>query len=198
MNDRSAAAARRDWLFEFLLLLGLLVGGVGLALVWRSIDPQTLHLGDSDEVNAGTDGTLILLGPLAGILSAGFVLLRPGRMPLTRTVVAIVGSTLGALITWKVGDLIGDPNLRAVASTFVWPMSTSVFLFLGAMLPVTSARLQPPPRPWYPPSPGAHPWDVHPGSGRPWPADSPPPRPAEGPVPSSGSSPTSAGQFEAP
>jgi hypothetical protein len=168
VTDQAPTAARRSWLFELLLLLGLLVGGVVLALVWRAIDPHTVHLGDSDETNAGIDGTLILLGPLAGILSAGFVLLRPGRMPLTRTVVAVVGSTLGALITWKVGDLIADPNLRAVAATFVWPLSTSIFLFLGAMLPVTSARLQPPPRPSFEPPVNAYPWDVHPGSGLPW------------------------------
>jgi hypothetical protein len=137
-------------LFELLLLAGLLVAGVALAFIWRGLDPQTMHLGSNDETYAANDGTLILLGPLAGVLSGGIVLLWPGSAPLTRTVVAIVGSTLGAVLTWQVGDAIADPNLRAVAAAFVWPFVTSVVLFFGALLPGTSRRLQPPPRPFHP------------------------------------------------
>jgi hypothetical protein len=163
LSTPGRSTTRRDWLFEMLLLAGLLVAGVALAFIWRGLDPETMHLGSNDETYAANDGTLILLGPLAGVLSGGVVLLWPGSAPLTRTVVAIVGSTLGAVLTWQVGDAIADPNLRAVAATFVWPFVTSVVLFFGALLPGTSGRLQPPPRPFHPGQPfgqGQH--------GQPW------------------------------
>jgi hypothetical protein len=129
---------------QLVLLLGLIVGGVLLALLWRLLDPSTAKLGDDNESAAAVDSTLALLGVLAGFLTAAFVLLRPGSAPATRTVVAILGSVVGAVISWLVGNAVGTPALRAHGATFVWPFATAAFIFFGALLPVTSQRLTTP------------------------------------------------------
>jgi predicted lysophospholipase L1 biosynthesis ABC-type transport system permease subunit len=59
-----------------------------------------------------------------------------------RTLTAIVGSLLGAVVSWQLGDLLGTPALRAVGAAFVWPVATSAALFAGALLPFSSSRLQ--------------------------------------------------------
>jgi hypothetical protein len=123
------------------VLIALLVGGLLLAVVWRVIDPATAKLGDSDEGGAAVDGTLALLGILAGVLTGAFVILRPGSRPILRTLVAVAGSALAGLIAWKVGDLFGKPALRAEGAAFTWPFATSVAIFLGTLLPWSAATL---------------------------------------------------------
>jgi len=129
------------WRRQLRLLLGLLAAGVLMAFLWRLLDPVTTKLGD-DEAGAGVDSTLALLGVVAGFLTAAFVLWRPGRYPITRTAVAIGGSVLAAVVSWKIGDLLGTPHLRAVGAAFIWPMATAVCLCAGALLPGTSSQLE--------------------------------------------------------
>jgi hypothetical protein len=146
---RPGRSVLAGWRRELLPLIGLLVFGVLLAVVWRLLAPHTAKLGDEQEANAAVDGTLVLLGLVAGGLTAAVALYWPGPDPLARIVTAIIGSLLGAVISWQLGDLLGTPHLRAIGAAFVWPMATAAVLFIGAALPVTSARLQPaePPAP---------------------------------------------------
>jgi hypothetical protein len=123
------------------MLLVLLLGAVLLGVLWRQLIPYTVKLGDDSETDAAVDCTLALLGVLAGLLTAAFVLIRPGTSAATRSLLAIAGSIAGGVVSWQVGDLIGTPHLRAVAAAFSWPLMTSTFLFLGALLPWTSAGL---------------------------------------------------------
>lgn len=132
---------------QLALVVGLIIAGALLAVLWRTLTPHTVHLGDEQEAAAAVDGTLALLGLPFGALTALAVLLRPGRSPVARTLAAIIGSLLGALVSWVLGDQLGTPALRAVGSAFTWPVATSVVLFFGALLPWTSNRLQPPPGP---------------------------------------------------
>jgi hypothetical protein len=131
-------------------LVGLLLVGALLALTWRLLASPAAGLGD-DEPAATVDGTLFLLGVVFGILTAVFVLLRPGPAPVDRTVAAIVGTVLGSVIAWQLGDRLGTPALRADGAAFSWPVTTAGAIFLGALLPWTSGRLQsasvPPPPP---------------------------------------------------
>jgi glucose uptake protein GlcU len=127
------------------LLLVLIVVGVLLAFVWRLLTPYAADLGDEQESSAAVDGTLALLGVPVGALTAAFVLLRPGRSPALRTLTVIVGSLVGAVVSWVLGDQLGTPALRAVGAAFTWPVATSSVLFLGALLPGTSNRLLDPP-----------------------------------------------------
>jgi glucose uptake protein GlcU len=126
-------------------LLTLIMVGVALAFLWRALTPYAADLGDEQESSAAVDGTLALLGLPVGALSAAFVLFRPGRHPALRTVTVIVGSLLGAAVSWVLGDQLGTPALRAVGAAFTWPVATSAVIFIGALLPLTSRRLQAPP-----------------------------------------------------
>ena len=124
-------------------LLTLIVVGVLVAFLWRVLTPYAADLGDEQESAAAVDGTLALLGIPVGALCAAFVLLRPGRSPALRTVTVILGSLLGAVVSWLLGDQLGTPALRAVGAAFTWPVTTSTLIFLGALLPGTSNRLLP-------------------------------------------------------
>jgi hypothetical protein len=132
---------------QLVLLIVLIVLGGVLAFGWRLLTPYTADLGDEQEGAAAVDGTLALLGIVMGAGTGVFVLLRPGRAPALRTVTAIVGSLLGAVVSWLLGDQLGTPALRAVGAAFTWPVVTSTVLFLGALMPKTSNRLLPPTEP---------------------------------------------------
>jgi hypothetical protein len=131
---------------ELRLLLVLILAGGLLAFAWRLLTPYGADLGDEQEAAAAVDGTLALLGVAFGALTAIFVLLRPGPTPALRTVTVILGSLLGGLVSWLLGDQLGTPALRAVGAAFTWPIATSGFLFFGALLPGTSHRLLSPVR----------------------------------------------------
>jgi hypothetical protein len=133
----------RGWRSQLGLLVTLIVVGVVLAFVWRWLTPHTAELGDEQEASAAVDGTLALLGLLVGIPAAAFVLLRPGAYPVQRAVAVVVGSLLGAALSWVLGDQLGTPALRATGAAFAWPVMTSVVLFLGALFPWSSTRLNP-------------------------------------------------------
>jgi hypothetical protein len=132
---------RSGWRRQLGPLLVLIVVGVVLAFVWRVLTPYAADLGDEQESAAAVDGTLALLGVATGALTAAFVLLWPGRAPALRTVLVIVGSLIGAVVSWQLGDQLGTPALRATAAAFTWPVTTSSLIFLGALLPGTSGRL---------------------------------------------------------
>ena len=145
--EAGPSARRLAWRAQLPLLLALIVAGVALAFVWRGLTPHTAGLGDEQEAAASVDGTLALLGLLVGALTAAFVLIRPGSAPVTRTLVAIIGSLAGGAVSWVLGDQLGTPALRATGAAFTWPVATALGLFFGALLPWTSARLEARPRP---------------------------------------------------
>jgi len=141
-----ASPERRPGLRGELTLLLVLIGvGALLAFAWRALTPFAADLGDEQEAAAAVDGTLALLGVALGALTATFVLVWPGRRPALRTVAVILGSLLGGLVSWLLGDQLGTPALRAVGAAFTWPVATSTLLFFGALLPGTSNRLLSPP-----------------------------------------------------
>jgi hypothetical protein len=141
--SRNQAERRRPaWRAQLSFLIALIVVGVVLAFVWRLLTPATGKLGDDQEAAAAVDGTLALLGVIVGASCGVFVLSRPGREPVLRTVTAVVGSLIGAVVSWKLGDQLGKPALRATGAAFVWPMATSAAILIGSLLPWTSNRLQ--------------------------------------------------------
>jgi hypothetical protein len=150
-------SGRLTWRHELIPLIGLLLVGALLAVVWRVLTPHTAKLGDAEEAAAAVDSTLVLLGVCVGIATAAWVLRWPGSQPVARTLTAIIGSLLGAVLCWQLGDLIGTPSLRATGAAFVWPFVTAAGLFLGALLPWTSVRLQPRDRPEPSPAPPSDP-----------------------------------------
>jgi hypothetical protein len=124
------------------LMVMLVAGGLVVAALWRLLAPQVADSGNPLEAAAAVDGTLAMLGVVAGVVTAAGVLLWPGPSPVRRSIVAIVFSLLASAVSWQVGDLLGDPDLRATGAALVWPIITSAGLFAGALLPGTSRRLE--------------------------------------------------------
>ena len=120
------------------LLLG---GGLLVAALWRLAAPEVADAGNPLEGPAAVDGTLALLGVLAGVVTAASVLLWPGSLPARRTLVVMIGSVVASVLSWQVGDLLGEPQLRANGVCLIWPIIASAGLFAGALLPGLSRRL---------------------------------------------------------
>ena len=112
-----------------------------VALLWRALAPGLARLSDGGEQAAAVDGALGLVELVAGLVTAGAVLIRPGRRPTLRVLAAILGSVAGSCAAWWIGDLIGRPALRAVTVAAVWPLATSAAVCVGAVLPLTSRRI---------------------------------------------------------
>jgi hypothetical protein len=121
------------------LLLG---GGLLVAAAWRLLAPGVADTGNPLESAAAVDGTLAVLGVFAGVATAASVLLWPGPLPTRRTLVVLVFSLIASLLSWQVGDLLGEPELRANGVALVWPIITAGGLFAGSLLPVLSRRLE--------------------------------------------------------
>jgi hypothetical protein len=138
-EEHDADDRRRS--FDVLLFVLLVTAGLVVAGVWRLLLPATTGLGDEQETQAAVDGTLALVQAVAGVLTAVAVLIRPGAKPALRTLVAIIGSAAAGAVSWQLGDVLGSPDLTAIGAAFIWPLATAVTIFLGAMLPFTSRRL---------------------------------------------------------
>jgi len=122
------------------LLLG---GGLLVAALWRLLAPEVADAGNPLESAAAVDGTLTFLGVLAGVVTAAAVLLWPGSLPTRRTLVVLAFALIASVLSWQVGDLLGQPELRANGVALVWPIITAGGLFAGSLLPVLSRRLEP-------------------------------------------------------
>jgi hypothetical protein len=127
---------------DVLLAVLLVVAGLVLAGVWRLIVPVTVDLGDEQETQAAVDGTLALLQVAAGVLTGAAVLIWPGPRPARRTLLVLLASIVAGAVSWQLGDVLGTPALTAVGAAFVWPVAAAVTIFVGAMLPGTSRRLE--------------------------------------------------------
>jgi hypothetical protein len=145
--QRPLGAALRDGLrgtlrAEARVVVLLLAGALVLAAAWRLLAPEVAGEGNQLEAAAAVDGTLALLGVVAGVVTAAAVLLWPGELPARRTVVVLVGTVLAGVLTWKVGDQLGTPALRAKGVVLVWPIIAAAGLFTGSLLPGLSRRLE--------------------------------------------------------
>lgn len=140
---------------------GVVVGGA-----WRLLAPTAavqaamsgpallVDAPGNPELFAAQDGTLVLLGAAAGIVTGLLVVLRARRRPLTVTVLAAVGSAAGSALAVVVGHALGPPSLasqgfrasaaaadqppltsplevHAPGAVLVWPLLTLVVAALG-------------------------------------------------------------------
>lgn len=134
---------------ETLALVAPLVVGVLVAVAWRALLPTSRELGDEQEIQSAVDGTLGGLGLLVGLLIGVAPLVWPGRTPVRRVLAVMITSTIGAVISWQLGDRLDNPELqlRAIGAAFLWPATTAVVIMIGAIMPWTSARLEASARP---------------------------------------------------
>lgn len=149
------------WALVAPVVAGLLVG-----VAWWALAPtaavQAVMSGDRLLVDASTmpelfaaqDGTLVLLGALAGVVTGVVVVLRARRRPLTATAAAAFGSVAGSALAVVVGqalgpaslasqgfrasaaaadqpDLVSPLSLHAPGAALVWPLLALVVAALG-------------------------------------------------------------------
>ena len=112
----------RAWLWALLVPVA---AGVLVGVVWRLLAPiapvqavmsgQTLLVSapSDPELFAAQDGTLVLLGAVAGFVTGLAVVLRARRRPATATVLTVLGSIAGSALAVGVGHVLGPPSLSA-------------------------------------------------------------------------------------
>lgn len=146
-DDRTAEPSRTrggrrrvpGWAWALLapVLAGLVVG-----VAWRALAPTAavqavmsgkmllVNAPKAPELFAAQDGTLVLLGAAAGVVTGVLVVLRARRRPLTATVLAALGSLAGSALAVVVGHALGPGSLasqgfRASAAAADQPALTS-------------------------------------------------------------------------
>ena len=121
-SRRPGRRRSRAWLWALLVPLaaGALVG-----VAWRLLAPiarvQAVMSGETLLVNAPSDpelfaaqdGTLVLLGAAAGVVTGLAVVLRARRRPATTTLLAVLGSIAGSALAVGIGHVLGPPSLSA-------------------------------------------------------------------------------------
>ena len=97
---------------------------------WWALDPVLSRAGDRAEVAIAGDAALAIPALVAGLTTALWVILRPGRRPVVRLVVAVVCSLGGSAVSWQVGRSLGVVPLRAYGVLLVWPIVLTVVVGL--------------------------------------------------------------------
>jgi hypothetical protein len=191
-GHRSRLGAVATLRAEAPILPALLLAGLAVDLVWRAVAPGVARAGNPLERAAAVDGTLALIGVVAGIITGAAVLVRPGPQPPVRAGVTMLSAAAGASLAWwlegtagriaavllgvaglaaggavlAVGrgarraaapavaglvaagllwwmvDGLGASPLRAATAVLVWPAFTAITLFIGALAPGLSRRLE--------------------------------------------------------
>ena len=164
-TEGSRPATRRScgWLWALLapVAAGALVGVAWWLLaptarVQAAMSGQTLLVSapSDPELFAAQDGTLVLLGAVAGLVTGLVVVVRARRRPATTTVLAVLGSVAGSALAVGVGHLLGPGSLasqgfrasaaaadqppltsplevHALGAVLVWPLLALVVAALG-------------------------------------------------------------------
>jgi len=104
----------------------LLVGGMAVGLLWATLAPVVHDRSDGIEAEISGEVTFAALALVAGVVVAARSLLRPGRRPVTGTVVDLVGSGVASLIAWGTGRVAGAPVLAATGVLVLWPLTVAL------------------------------------------------------------------------
>lgn len=127
---RPVAPGRRDLVpAVVVLVLGVLLGGC-----WALLAPVVAdRSAASGESRFAVDGTMAMLGLLAGVVTAGALAARPGRRPALRAVLVLVASAAASALAWGAGLVLGSPQLHAPGVLLVWPSVAALLLALGSL-----------------------------------------------------------------
>jgi len=126
-RGRVAVAFPEGW-----LLVACLAGGLALGALWALVGSVVVDATDTQEQAAASDGVLALLGTAFGLVSGLLLAVLPGRRPVLRAGVSLVGSVGGAFVALATGLLLGAAPLLADGIVLVWPIVFGI---------VTSLRL---------------------------------------------------------
>ncbi len=127
------AVARQELITLLVVALG---GGLLLGAGWALFTPVMAHWAGGAEGSAAHDVGFGLLAIVAGIITAGVLLIWPGRRPAVHATVLLVAVTVASLLGWVVGQALRGPSLRATALVVVWPLVTSAITTVRSLIAV--------------------------------------------------------------
>jgi hypothetical protein len=126
----------RWWSSLLPVLLAGLVAAIVVGVAWWLLAPVVARWTGSVEDAAARDVTFGLLGVLAGLLTAGALLIWPGRRPAVHTALVIAAGTGASALAWWIGELAGARPLHAVALVVVWPLVAAAVTVLRSLVAV--------------------------------------------------------------
>jgi hypothetical protein len=123
-------------------LLRELQWGTGIALIgaalvgagWAAAIPLARRWSYDNESVVAQDGTLGLLGILAGMVTGGLLIIFPSRIPAVRVSVGILASLLGSGLAFLLGQQLGASALLASGMVLIWPITTSVVVLVRSVM----------------------------------------------------------------
>jgi len=120
--------------WELLPAVVVLIAGVVLGACWALLGAVLVERSaPSGEARFAVDGTMALLGLVAGVLTAAALAARPGTRPALRTVLVVAASVAASGLAWGAGLLLGSPQLQAPGVLLVWPSVAALLLALGSL-----------------------------------------------------------------
>jgi hypothetical protein len=129
-------APPRRWSAALPLLLVGLGGGLGVGAVWVVLAPVVARWAGPVEDTAARDVTFGLLGVLAGLVTAGALLVWPGSRPALHAGLLLGAATGASLLAWGTGVLLGAQPLRAIALVVVWPLVAAAMTVVRSLVVV--------------------------------------------------------------
>lgn len=129
-------APPRRWSAALPLLLVGLGGGLGMGAAWVVLAPVLARWVGPVEDAAARDATFGLLGVLAGLVTAGALLVWPGSRPALHTGLLLGAATGASLLAWGTGVLLGAQPLRAIALVVVWPLVAAAMTVVRSLVVV--------------------------------------------------------------
>jgi hypothetical protein len=134
---RSRGGVVRSDVVQPLLVAAATSIAVGLA--WWQLESMLGRATDPAEVTIAGDAAFALPALVAGLLTAGWLVARPGTRPLVRLVVAVGGAVLGSLGAWALGHGLGVAPLRALGVLLVWPIAVSLVVMIASLVATITA-----------------------------------------------------------
>jgi len=135
MSAVMLATARRPALRRALVQVSALAAaGAVLGLVWRLLVPTVQNVSDGAERAIGGEVAMAGLGLIAGVAVGVLGMVRTGPAPTARFLWSLVGSGVGSLVAWGVGESTGGPPLAATGVLVVWPLSVAAVTVLVTLV----------------------------------------------------------------
>jgi len=114
-------------------------GAVLLGLLWWQLAPLLRRAGDAAEATVAGDAAFVLPALVAGLVTASWLVVRPGPRPLVRFAVTVLYGIVGSFGAWGVGQALGADPLRATGVLLVWPTLACLGVLVVSIISMITA-----------------------------------------------------------
>ncbi len=114
-------------------------GAVLLGLVWWQLGPLLRRASDAAEASVAGDAAFVLPALVAGLVTASWLVVRPGPRPLVRFAVTVLYGIVGSCGAWGVGRALGADPLRATGVLLVWPTLACLGVLVASIIAMITA-----------------------------------------------------------